>query len=151
MPYPLGSFPRYGYQARKAANRREVAQAHSASTLRAKAQYELTIEEAVYKYLDVFLTGATPKNQEGANALEELRARMERTLRYHDSGRRVYYKFLGETLSLAFTCTGIGSQFENCSIEKLKQVTRDLGLMVISDPGTLQELIRKESLQGQPI
>ena len=145
MPYPLGSFPSFGYQARNAAIRREVAQAHSASALQAKAQYELKIEEAVYMYLDVFLTGATPKSQEGAKNLEDLRARMDRTLRYHDSGRRVYYRFLGETLSLAFTCAGIGSQFEGCSVEKLKQVTRDLGLMVLADPNMLVELRKVES------
>ena len=144
MPYPLGSFPRYGYQTRNAAIRRQVAQENSAATLRAKARYELQIEEAAYKYIDTLMTGATPKNEEGATVLAEFYYRMDRILRYHDSGRRVYYKFIGETLRLACTSIGIGSQFESCSDEKLKQVARDLGLMVISEPCKIQELLKKK-------
>jgi hypothetical protein len=90
MRYPLGSFPQYGYQARNAAIRRQVAQENSAVTLRAKARYELQIEEAAYKYIDTLMTGATPKNDEGARVLAELHYRMDRILRYHEDGRRVY-------------------------------------------------------------
>lgn len=144
MPYPLGSFPSYGYQARNAAIRRQLAQENSAATLRAKAQYELKIEEASYKYIDTLMTGATPNNQEGEKSLAELHERMDRILRYHDAGRRVYYKFIGETLRLLCACTGMKTDIGSASDEKLKQVTRDLGLMVISDPGKLKELLIKE-------
>jgi hypothetical protein len=148
MPYPLGSFPQYGYQARNSAIRRQRAQENSAATLRAKARYELMIEEAAYKYIDTLMTGATPKNEEGEKALAELHERMDRILRYHDAGRRVYYKFLGETLRQFCASSGLKTELGNVDDEKLKQVTRDLGLMVISEPRKLQELIRKEPTQG---
>jgi hypothetical protein len=151
MRYPLGSFPQYGYQARNAAIRRQVAQENSAATLRAKAKYELMIEEAAYKYIDTLMTGATPKNMEGEKVLAELNARMDRILRYHDAGRRVYYKFLGETLRLFCTNAGMKTGLDVVDDEKLKNVARDLGLMVISEPEKLQELIRKEPMQGQPL
>lgn len=151
MRYPLGSFPQYGYQARNAAIRRQVAQENSAATLRAKARYELQIEEAAYKYIDTLMTGTTPNSAEGEKFLEEMHARMDRILRYHDAGRRVYYKFLGETLRLFCTNAGMKTGLEQVDDEKLKNVVRDLGLMVISEPEKLQALIRKEPMLGQPI
>jgi hypothetical protein len=151
MRYPLGSFPQYGYQARNAAIRRQVAQENSAATLRAKARYELQIEEAAYKYIDTLMTGATSNSEKGEKVLIDLHARMDRILRYHDSGRRVYYKFLGETLRLFCTNAGMKTGLEEVDDEKLKNVIRDLGLMVISEPEKLQALIRKEPMQGQPL
>lgn len=151
MPYPLGSFPQYGYQARNSAIRRQRAQENSAATLRAKARYELMIEEAAYKYIDTLMTGATPNSEEGEKVLAELHARMDRILRYHDAGRRVYYKFLGETLRLFSTNAGMKTGLDEVDDEKLKNVARDLGLMVISVPEKIQELIRKEPMQGQPL
>ena len=147
MTYPLGSFPQYGYQARNSAIRRQRAQENSAATLRAKARYELMIEEAAYKYIDTLMTGATPKNEEGQKALAELQERMDRILRHHDAGRRVYYRFIGETLRLLCRNAGMRTGLEDVDAEKLKNVARDLGLMVISDPRKLQELIRKEPTQ----
>jgi len=147
MTYPLGSFPQYGYQARNSAIRRQRAQENSAATLRAKARYELMIEEAAYMYIDTLMTGATPKNMEGEKVLAELNARMDRILRYHDAGRRVYYRFIGETLRLLCRNAGMRTGLEDVDAEKLKNVARDLGLMVISDPRKLQELIRKEPTQ----
>ena len=147
MTYPLGSFPQYGYQARNSAIRRQRAQENSAATLGAKARYELMIEEAAYMYIDTLMTGATPKNMEGEKVLAELNARMDRILRYHDAGRRVYYRFIGETLRLLCRNAEMRTGLEDVDAEKLKNVARDLGLMVISDPRKLQELIRKEPTQ----
>ena len=151
MRYPLGSFPQYGYQSRNAAIRREVAQENSAATLKAKARYELKIEGAVYRYIDTLMTGTTANSERGEQVLEEMNARMDRILRYHDAGRRVYYKFLGETLRLFCTNAGMKTGLEEVDDEKLKNVVRDLGLMVISDPGKLQALIRKEPEVNQTL
>jgi hypothetical protein len=60
MQYSLGSFPQYGYQARNAAIRRQIAQENSAATLRAKAQRELMIEESVYRYLEQHVITMSP-------------------------------------------------------------------------------------------
>ena len=71
MQYPLGSFPQYGYQARNAAIRRQVAQENSAAALRAKARCELKIEEAAFKYLDALMAGAESRgcNRVGSGLL----------------------------------------------------------------------------------
>jgi len=144
MRYPLGSFPQYGYQARNAAMRRQVAQENSAATLKAKARYELKIEEAVYRYIDTLMTGTTANSERGQLVLTEMNARMDRILRYHDGGRRVYYKFLGETLRLFCSNAGMKTGLEEVDDKKLKNVVRDLGLMVLSDLGKLQELFTRE-------
>jgi len=146
MPYPLGSFPRYGYQTRNAAIRRQVAQENSAATRRVNARYELKIEEAVFKHINVLLSGTTANNPKGEAALADLRFRMDRIRRYHGEGRRVYYRFLGETLRLFYRKAGIKTGLEDVDDEKLKRVVRDFGSMVLTYPEKFLELKEKETI-----
>ena len=134
MRYPLGSFPQYGYQARNAAIRRELASANSAATRRAQARCNLQIEEILAKYIEALIGLSSPNNEKGVASLHELNERMSRIKRYHGSGRRVYFRYLGETLSIHFTSAGKKTGLENVEKAKLKYVTKDIGLMILADP-----------------
>ena len=136
MRYPLGSFPRFGYQARNASIRRELASANSAATRRAQARYEFRIEEALLCYIEFLLAHSRGNCAEGVTFLNEMHERASRIRRKHSSCERVYYKYLGETLRLLSVRGGIKFHLEDLDDEQLKQVARLVGLDILANPDT---------------
>lgn len=144
MRYPLGSFPRFGYQARNASIRRELASANSAATRRAKAMYEFRIEGALFSYIELLLAHSRGNCAEGVTFLKEMNERASRIRRKHGSGERVYFKYLGETLRLLTVKCGIHFRLKELDDYQLMQMARLIGLDILANPGTWLTPVLKE-------
>jgi len=134
MRYPLGSFPRYGYQARNSAIRREVAIENSAATRRVNAWENFQIEKALFSYIETLLAHALPKTEKGAGILREINERASRIRRKHAVQERVYFKYLGETLRLFCVPGGMKADLKNTDDKTLKYIARELGRMILVNP-----------------
>jgi len=127
MNYPLGSFPQFGYQASRAAERRERAIANSIATRQANAFYNLQIEAAFFNLLDSSYEEMTPLSPEAEVVVGDFKFRMARIRRKLESGKRVYYRYLAETLVLFCDICGINPELKEMSDDALIDMVRRLG------------------------
>jgi len=127
MNYPLGSFPQYGYQASRAAERRERAIANSIATRQANAFYNLQIEAAFFNLLDSSYEEMTPLSPEAEVVVGDFMFRMARIRRKLESGNRVYYRYLAETLVIFCDICGISPELKEMSDDALIDMVRRLG------------------------
>ena len=127
MNYPLGSFPRFGHQERWANERRERAIANSIASRQAQAERNLAVEREFYVMLDGYVQNMRPKCTQTRAMADEITKCMARIKRKHDAGRRVYFRYLGETLQLFCRSTGTTDALEGLARERLAQIAEDLG------------------------
>jgi len=127
MNYPLGSFPQFGYQASWAAERRERAIANSIATRQANAFYNLRIEAAFFNLLNSSSETMTPLSPEAEVVVGDFKFRMARIRRKLESGKRVYYRYLAETLVLFCDICGINPELKKMSDDALVEMVRRLG------------------------
>lgn len=127
MDYPLGSFPQFGWQASAAEERRERAIANSIATRKANAFYHLRIEAAFFNLLLTSYDTMTPLNAEGEVLVREFEFRMARIRRKLESGKRVYFKYLAETLVLFCDICGINPELKEMSNDALMILVHSLG------------------------
>lgn len=127
MKYPLGSFPRFPHQQRRADARRQRAMENSIATKQAQARHHLDCEKAVYDALAEFVPTISVLCEEGIPVLVDLKARMARIKRKHDAGERVYYAYLGETFQIFCRGTGLSPEVDKMSPEELKEFAENFG------------------------
>jgi len=127
MDYPLGSFPRFGYQERGAIERRQRAIENSIASRQAAAARKLMVEREVYLMLDEYVQKMQPKCPQTRAMADEILKRMNRIKRKHEAGQRVYFRYLGETLQLFCRSTRTTDALEGLAPERLAQIAEDLG------------------------
>ena len=127
MDYPLGSFPRFGHQETCANERRERAVANSIATRQAMAARKLMVEQEVYLMLDEYVQKMQPNCPQTRAMADAILKRMARIKRKHEAGKRVYFRYLGETLQLFCRSTGTTDELEGLAPERLAQIAENLG------------------------
>jgi hypothetical protein len=126
MTYPLGSFPRFGHQARWASERRNRAILNSIFTRQMMAEEHLTKEMALYDIFCEILQGMTANTEEGEQQLAEIGLRLESIRRRHEDRRRVYYGVLGEILLFFCDVLGTYPELKDKDREGMKLVLESL-------------------------
>jgi hypothetical protein len=127
MNYPLGSFPRFGHQETWALERRQRAIDNSIATRQAMAEHNLMVEREFFGVLDGYVQKMEPNCAVTCAKADEILKRMARIKRKHDSGQRVYFRYLGETLQLFCRSTGLTDSLEGLGHEKLARVAEAMG------------------------
>lgn len=127
MNYPLGSFPRFGHQETWALERRQRAIDNSIATRQAMAEHNLMVEREFFGMLDRYVQKMDPCCAFTRAKADEILKRMARIKRKHDSGQRVYFRYLGETLQLFCRSTGLTNSLEGLGHEKLARVAEAMG------------------------
>ena len=107
MPYPLGSFPRFGHQQRWADERRQRAILNSILTRRAQAEEHLETEMAFCQELLKQSATFKANNAEGVRLIADFHRKLNRIQRIHAKGKRVYYQRLIDLLLWVCEMSGI--------------------------------------------
>jgi hypothetical protein len=127
MNYPLGSFPRFGHQETWALERRERAIDNSIAARQAMSEHNLMVEREFFGVLDGYVQKMEPNCAVTRAKADEILKRMARIKRKHDSGQRVYFRYLGETLQSFCRSTGLTDSLEGLEHEKLARVAELMG------------------------
>jgi len=122
MGYPLGSFPRFGYQETAAEERRE----RGLATRRAHARGHLRNEREILLAMEQVISTVTANNAEGETMLQDMKRRLARIRHKHDAGQRVYYTHLGETFQHFCRITGMSDEVPKFNRGQMKQFVVDL-------------------------
>jgi len=128
MKYPLGSFPRYPHQSRRAAERRERAIANSIAARRQKAHYYLRAEAAFYNHLIQFTNGLHATTPEGEQFIEQLNGRLLRIKTKLEQGHRVYFRKLGCLLRDVVVNADICQEIHNLSDKELADLAHNMAI-----------------------
>lgn len=128
VDYPLGSFPRYGYQAQRAAERRDRAIWNSIATRKNRANYYLRVEATFYNYLLEVVDGAEAKNPRAQEFLDELDARLGRIRAKLSQGQRVYFKRLGRILGEFAIAANIFPEIHQYTDKELTDLAKNVGV-----------------------
>ena len=123
MTYPLGSFPRFGHQARWAFERRNRAMLNSILTRQAMAAEHLRKEIALHEVFCIILQSTNALNEEGQRELDEINRRLDSIRRRHEAGKRVYYKIFTEIMM--YFCEDTYPDMKKMSLAHLKQIVED--------------------------
>lgn len=123
MTYPLGSFPRFGHQQRRANVRRQ----RGIETRQSLARQYLSIEQNFCEVLRIQLQNAKVLNSEGEALIAELDRRLESFRRKHEAGRRVYFKSLVDTLLFFCASAGIHPELKQKTQEELALIVESIG------------------------
>ena len=122
MEYPLGSFPRFGYQESAAEERRE----RGLATRRARAQGHLRKEREILLAMEQVISTATANNAEGVTVLQDMKRRLARIRQKHDAGQRVYYTHIGKTFQHFCRITGMSDEVPKFNRERMNRFVIDL-------------------------
>lgn len=125
MPYPLGSFPRYGHQQRWASARRERAINNSIVTRQARAYEHLQTEIAFYNVLCGFADTMKANNAEGEMLISQFQERLRSIHRKLSVGKRVYYRKLTETLLFCCEITGSYPELKDMTQYQLEAIVEN--------------------------
>ena len=128
MDYPLGSFPRYGHQTRRAEERRQRAIWNSIVTRKNRAHYYLRAEAAFYNYLLEITNGAKAKSPAAQLFLDDLNARLFRVRTKLEQGHRVYFRRLGCILRDFVVQGGICEEIHQYSDKQLADLAHNMAL-----------------------
>jgi hypothetical protein len=126
MTYPLGSFPRFGHQARWASERRNRAILNSIMTRQADAEDHLRKEIALHDVLSQLVNSMHSKAIEGQREIHEWKARLESIRQRHQAGKRVYYRKLIEVLLFFCDATSTHPELKGMSHDDHKRLVEDL-------------------------
>lgn len=124
MTYPLGSFPRFGHQARWASERRNRAIMNSIFTRQMMAEEHLQKEIALHEVFCLKLQSANFLDEESQRELDEIDQRLKSIHRRHEAGKRVYYRLLTEIM--VYFCEDNYPELKDMSQERLKLIAEDL-------------------------
>jgi len=127
MDYPLGSFPRFGYQERWARERRARAIANSAITRRNNAAYYLNVEKAFFNWLIQLANSMTPRNEEGVKTIAAIQNKLSRIRAKLEGGNRVYFKCLGRIFHTIAVSSNTFSDIHNLDEKTLASVAENIG------------------------
>lgn len=120
--YPLGSFPRFGHQARWASERCYRAQMNSALTRQIQAEEHLEREQALYEILQQLLVSIHLNSPEIIRAVEEQKSSLERAREKHKRGKRAYYGVFGDIFKWFFKSSGTHTEICDYNSEETKDL-----------------------------
>lgn len=137
MDYPLGTFPRYGHQIRRAAERRERAIHNSIVTRQAQAHYYLRAEAAFYNFIIEYTNSLEAKSPGGQVFIDELNSRLLRVKQKLEQGQRVYFRRLGIILRDVAVRTGTCREIHDFDDKQLADLAHNMAIRQLendSDP-----------------
>lgn len=124
--YPLGSFSRFGHQARWASERRHRAQVNSALTRQIKAEEHLEREQALVEVFQKLLDAITPTGKEAEQAVCGQVQAIDRARQKHAQGKRAHYGVFGGILRWFLKITNSHTSIQQYDREEMKDVLIDL-------------------------
>ena len=123
----LGSFPQFVHQASRASERSARAIENSIVTRQATALHHLRVEAAFFNLLNSSIELMSPMDPEAEAAVTDFVFHMVRIRTKLESGKRVYYRYLAETLILFCQVCGSNPELKNFSDDELMVMVQILG------------------------
>lgn len=127
MNYPLGSFPRFAHQERRAQERRARAIISSAITRRNHAAYYLEVEIAFFNWLIELVNPITSNTEKGARILAAIKKQLLNIKTKLESGKRVYFKCLGRILHSIAVNGNVFPNLHHLDNAALAEVAENIG------------------------